>query len=93
MVVLKTKTTLLNQKEVEDRERMGIDNLPVSEAEVIAYYTISSSNVTAITQHVNNEGMLMENKCNVIFNNDNLIIADVSAEQLIEKLGGIIISL
>lgn len=89
----RAKTALVNSSDIERQERLGLDNIEVAETKVYAYYPIDASNICVITEHVNNNGEVEEDKCNVIFLPDNLIVAHLSPSEYINVIKGEIVSL
>jgi hypothetical protein len=83
---LKTKTYLVNKKEAEDIERLGLDKYDPTEVAVAGYYAIDPCNVTAVTEFVDNEGEVDPEKSNIIFLNDTNIVAGVAPEVFIEEV-------
>lgn len=90
---LKAKSALINKDELESLDKMGIDNIEPAQVKVLAYYPIDQCNIHAITEFVNNEGLIVKGRSNIIFIGESTIVTHLDPEDFIRTIKGEIISL
>lgn len=93
---LKAKSALINKEELDSIERLGLgeyDNMQPTQVNVTAYYPIDHCNIHAVTDFVDNEGIVVKGRSNVIFIGESTIVTHVGPEDFIKLIKGEIIKL